>query len=790
METKNAYQNNLSSNFLYFKSDEKNTIDKSVPEKLELPEILFITSYPPRECGIATYSQDLIKAMENQFVNSFSIKVCAIENDFEKNEYKNKVKYRLNTSDSKSYSQLTKKINENDKIKIVVLQHEFGFFADTLSEFNLFITSLNKPIVIAFHTVLPNPNAELKNNVKLLVQNANGIIVMTNSALNILTENYNISAEKVTVIAHGTHLVSHLDKRLLKQKYGLEHHKILSTFGLLSSGKNIETTLDALPNIIKTTPEVLFLIIGKTHPNVMQKEGEKYRESLQEKIKFLHLEKNVKFINKYLPLEELLEYLQLTDIYLFTSNDPNQAVSGTFSYALSCGCPVISTPIPHAKEVLSEGSGIIFDFGNSPQLSEAVNKLLFDVKLRLNIISKGLHKITCTAWENSAVSHALFFQKLMKESMQLHYRNPKINLNHLKKMTTEFGILQFSKINHPDINSGYTIDDNARALIAICQHYKLTNDENDLKYIAIYLDFIAYCERVDDQFINYVDFNTKFTQQNLEVNLEDSTGRAIWALGYLISLSAIVPKVLIIKAKQIFERSITSCKTSHSPRAMAFMIKGLYYYNRTIDNVRTEELTTLLANRLLQMYKHEASPNWQWFESYLTYANSVLPEALLCAYSITGDQNYKNIAKESFDFLISKTFTRTAIKVISNRTWQLKGEENGSFGEQPIDVAYTIIALRKFHDIFKEKKYLIKMEIAFNWFLGNNYLQQIVYNPCTGGCFDGIEEKNVNLNQGAESTVCYLIARLTMEQLKPTVLPVRNSVFDIIKNRNTINSVA
>lgn len=738
-----------------FFSDNAATTDKN-----SLPEILFITSYPPRECGIATYSYDLIKAFKNQFVYSFSLQVCALENKNEKHTYKEDVKYLLDTSEPESYKEMADKINNDDNIKIVLLQHEFGFFAESLSDFNDFVTKLNKPIVIVFHTVLPRPDEVFKQNVQHLLNKVSGIIVMTKSAEEILNRDYIVDSKKITVIPHGTHLVPHLDKKILKEKYGLQNRKILSTFGLLSSGKNIETTLDALPSIIKTSPEVLFLIIGKTHPTVALREGEKYRDELKRKIKELHLEDHVKFINKYLPLDELLEYLQLTDIYVFSSNDPNQAVSGTFSYALSCGCPVVSTPIPHAKEVLSAESGIIFDFGNSQQLAEAVNKLLFDVKLRLNIISNGLHKITCTAWENSAVAHAQFLQKVSNNKIELHYRNPEINLDHIKKMTTDFGMIQFSKINQPDINSGYTIDDNARAMIAFCQHFKMTNDKSDLKYIKIYLDFIAYCERQGDQFMNYVDYNNNFTAQNAEVNLEDSTGRAIWALGYLVSLSHILPQELTLKAENILERVFKTVHKIHSTRAMAFVIKGLYYYNRTVDSENTIELTSLLANRLVQMYRHESSENWKWFESYLTYANSVLPESLLCAYTITGNVVYKDIAKESFDFLISKTFNETGIKVISNKTWHLKDEEKSQFGEQPIDVAYTIITLRKFHDIFKDKDYLIKMEMAFNWFLGNNHLQQIIYNPCTGGCFDGLEEKNVNLNQGAESTVSYLMARL------------------------------
>jgi len=767
MKNDNVFRSNGNPGFLPFMgknyfSDQKKMLSKPNPDESTTPDILFISTYPPRECGIATYSQDLIDALKKQFVYSFNIQICAVESSNEKHTYGKEVKYKLDTSDKDSYIEMAEKINADDNIKVVLLQHEFGLFSELVDDFNNFVASIKKPLAIVFHTVLPRPDEVFKQKVQHLLDYADGIIVMTNGASEILERDYRVDTDKISVIPHGTHLVPYLDKNKLKEKYGLTGKRVLSTFGLLSSGKSIETTLDALPAIVKTTPETMFLIIGKTHPTVVLQEGEKYREELQRKIIDLNLQNNVKFINKYLPLDELLEYLQLTDIYLFTSKDPNQAVSGTFSYALSCGCPVVSTPIPHAKEVLSGDTGILFDFGDSKQLTEAVNRLLFDENLRLNIISNGLHKITCTAWENSAVAHAKFLQKVANNKFELHYRNPDINLQHIKKMTTDFGMLQFSTLNEPDIHSGYTIDDNARAMIALCQHYKMTHDKSDLEYISIYLDFIAYCERPKEQFLNYVDFNNNFTTQNAEVNLADSTGRAIWALGYLISLAQILPYELTSKAQKIFDRAIQSSDNTHSPRAMAFMIKGLYYYNRSVENKNTAKIVTLLADRLVQMYRHESSPEWQWFEGYLTYANSILPEALLCAYTITDDVTYKRIAKESLDFLLGKTFTDSEIKVISNQTWCHKGgdQSNCGFGEQPIDVAYTIITLRKFHDIFKEKTYLDKMEMAFNWFLGNNHLQQIIYNPCTGGCFDGLEEKNVNLNQGAESTVSYLMARM------------------------------
>ncbi len=655
----------------------------------------------------------------------------------------------------------------------MMIQHEFGFFEKKESDFNEFLSAVTKPIVIVFHTVLPNPNEALKAQVIQIAGVAESIIVMTNASANILVKDYSIERKKITVIPHGTHLVPQSDVDLLKHKYHLTGKRILSTFGLLSSGKSIETTLDALPAIVEKYSNVLFLIIGKTHPSVLKHEGEKYRNMLEEKVAAKQLGENVKFINQFVPLPELLEYLQLTDIYLFTSKDPYQAVSGTFSYAISSGCPVISTPIPHAREVLGTDAGIIVDFENPEQLSNAVIKLLKDEKLRKNISSNGLHRMASTAWENTAISHAMLFEKIDSGQVCLYYNSSVVNLNHIKKMTTKFGMIQFAIISQPDIDSGYTLDDNARAMVAMCQNFELTNDAKDLLEIDNYLQFIKYCLQAEGYFLNYVDEQKQFTEQNYTTNLADSNGRAIWALGYLVSISNLISKEsqsIATDAAVTMKKALLNVNKMHSTRAMAFVIKGLYYSNTFKKSDNHTEIIKHLANRLVQMYRHEADGSWLWFESYLTYANSILPEALLCAWLDTGDVVYKDIAKSSFDFLLSKIFRDGRIKVISNKGWLHKAQNGISNkaeiigGEQPIDVAYTILALSKFYKVFKEDAYKHKMELAFNWFLGANHLHQIIYNPCTGGCYDGLEENYVNLNQGAESTVSYLMARLTIEK--------------------------
>jgi glycosyltransferase involved in cell wall biosynthesis len=764
--------NNLDGKGLYgyeriiYPPDYESKIKKRTTQdiKNDLAEVLVITSYPPRECGIATYSQDLIKALNNKFSESVTFKVCALKTGNQDYIYPDEVKYVLDTSQVTSYLNLAQTINDDDQIQLVLVQHEFGLYKEQELAFLQMLYELSKPIVLVFHTVLPKPDQHLKTEIKNIIAACRSIIVMTNTSANILMYEYGISKQKISVIPHGTHLVPHLSKKILKEKYKLTGRKVLTTFGLLSSGKSLETTIEALPAIIKQCPEVVFLIIGKTHPEVVKNDGEVYRISLINKVKELELQNHVIFINKYLSLPELLEYLQLTDIYLFTSNDPNQAVSGTFVYAMSCGCPIISTPIPHALELLSKDTGIIFDFNDSVQLAKAVIKLLKDNPLRKSIVINTLQKIVSTAWENSAVSHAMLFQKVAGDKIKIKFNLPDINLDHLQEMTTNVGLIQFSKVNQPDINSGYTLDDNARALVATCMNFKREASDERIEEIRKYLGFIKFCQQPAGDFLNYVDKDKNFTNQNKEVNLDDSNGRAVWALGYLLLLKGLLPEDIISDTEAILAKSLSSLGKIDSPRAMAFTIKGIYYRQKVVKDTENLDIIRAFANKLVKLYKREATDNWEWFENCMTYANSILPEAMLYSWLITKESIYKDIAKTSFNFLLEHTFNENGIQVISNRTWLHKGQEAGQFGEQPIDVAYTIMTLAKFYDVLKVEDYRTKMIIAFDWFLGNNRLNQIIYNPCTGGCYDGLEETHVNLNQGAESTVSYLMARLTIEK--------------------------
>ncbi len=740
-------------------------IKSSIDIEISKPEILFITSFPNRECGIATYCDDLLKSIQNQFGSSFTVTVCALESDEKNYDYPDCVKFILKTNNFDDYIDLAKKINSDTAIKLVFVQHEFGLFGGEMGEYyTQFLLLIKKPTITTFHTVLPNPDNKRKSIVKSIAKLTDKIVVMTKKSSKILQNDYDIPFEKIEVIHHGTHLISSQKELEKTDKNYFDKRFVLSTFGLLGENKCIETALDALPAIIEKFPTVLYLIIGKTHPEIIKNEGEKYRNFLVQKVADLGLQNNVTFINKYLPLDELIEYLQRTTIYLFTSKDPFQAVSGTFAYAMASGCPVISTPIPHAKEMLRNGTGIIVDFQNPKQLANAAKQLLGSNNLLRQKSLNGLHKIVPTAWQNSAIAHINLINKELNNSVNLKFEIPTINLKHIKRLTTDKGMIQFSQIDVPDFGSGYTIDDNARALVAVAKHYKLTGDKNDLILIETYLNFIISCQQEDGSFLNYVDIDGQFMVKNQDENLEDANGRAIWALGEFCSFGKLFDSVYIKMAENSIKKAFQNIVKLRSPRAIAFSIKGLYHYNSKRKETKIKLLITSLADDLVSKYRGVSDAKWHWFEDYLTYGNSVLPQAMLYAHLATGSELFKKVAKSSFDFLLSVIFKNNQIKVISNQGWHVKGKTANKFGEQPIDVAYTVMALDLFYEVFKEKIYLEKISVAFEWFLGKNHLKQIIYNPCTGGCYDGLEENHVNLNQGAESTVSYLLSRLTIEK--------------------------
>jgi len=729
-------------------------------------KMLIVSSYPPRECGLATFSNDILNAVEVVFGKTLPIEVCALQNGESQFQYNSEVTHILSTYLLEDYRKVAEEINERDDIGLVCVQHEFGLFGGEYGDYLLaFLLALNKPVITVFHSVLPNPDKNRKKIVRAIADLSDRIVVLTKKSQEVLIKQYGYQNSKTILIPHGTHIVLWEQKEKLKIKYDYSDKIVMSTFGLISENKSIETVLYALPEIVNKHPEVIYLVLGKTHPEILKREGERYRNMLMNIVQELHLENNVLFINKYLELNQLLEYLTLSDIYLFTSKDPNQAVSGTLAYAMSCGCAVISAPIPHAVETINEDTGILLKgFGKSDEFQKAIIELIDNKEKRISMGRNAFSLTRSTTWENVAIQYGLLFGELTKRVEDLRFNIPPIKLDHIKELTTDFGMLQFSNFSQPDPTSGYTLDDNARALIDMVMYHKYYEDDIALKLANIYLSFMESMQRDNGWFDNYRNYEEQLTNQNYEVNLDDANGRALWSLGYAIAHKQILPVDLVSRAEKCWDKSLERIHDIKSPRAIAYAIKGLYLYYSVYQNKKIKQLTKQLANMLLHQYKISSKEDWHWYEDYMTYANNVLPEAMMYSFLTTKDKRFKRIAEISFDFLLAHYFMKGQLTVISNRGWFKKENERVFCGEQPMEVATTIIALDLFYNVTGKKKYRDQLELAFSWFLGNNHLKQIMYNTKNGASYDGLENKQVNINQGAESTLCFFKTQIIMEQ--------------------------
>ena len=472
----------------------------------------------------------------------------------------------------------------------------------------------------------------------------------------------------------------------------------------------------------------------------------------------MKLQKHVKFYNKYVKLEEIIQYLKATDIYLSTSDNPNQITSGTLSYAMGCGRAVVSTPFFHAKDIVSNERGRLVEFKNPESIAKAIAEILSSDKQRVEMEKNAYYYTRHMTWQNVAMSYGKVFKKVLKDKNIEIKELPKINIKHLVKLTDDFGIIQFANQSNPDKNSGYTLDDNARALLTATMYYEKFKEYKQLRLMKVYLDYINYVKGKDGKLYNFVNKDKIIDLSNWS---EDAHGRAIWALGYLSTIEEI-PKDLKNKSENLFLEALSACSVMSSPRAMAFSIAGLYNYNKNKNSQLITKNIRKLADVLVSHYNHNSHEGWQWFEPYLTYSNSKLPEALFYSYQATNDQKYLEIAAESLNFLMSKTFENETFIPIGQKGWYEKDKERSYFDQQPVEAGYTVQTLIEAYKATQNEKYKDYALNAFKWFLGSNMLQQTVYNESTGGCHDGIGEGAVNLNQGAEATLSYLLARLTI----------------------------
>jgi len=723
--------------------------------------IVFVSTYPPRECGIATFTQDLLTYCQKVLGTRIQCKVAAFNlTPLDTYRYPPEVAWEIDQNNKAEYHNLAKTINTEDNIIGVIVQHEYGIFGGIEGEKILsFITHCRKPMLVTLHTVLPHPNDEMRAVTEKIILLASTIVVLTQNSKNIIEETYPQAIDKVFVIPHGIHPTAFSTPEAYKEKLELEHHIVLSTFGLLSRGKGIEYAIAALPEIIKKYPSVLYLILGQTHPVIIRNEGEKYRIELSRLIKKLGLGKHVKFYDQYLGLTDLFQFLKATDIYIATAINPNQAVSGTLSYALGTGRAVVSTQFAQAKENVTADVGRLVPVQDSSALTEALLDLLGDMKRLKQMHKNAYEKTRPMLWSNIAKQYLALLNRPIV---------PPLKLDHLRKMTDDFGLFQFAEGSVPDKDSGYTLDDNARALIFCSWMVQKEATQELIALMQTYLTFIKKCQLEDGSFINYISFKEKVAaEQNNEEDLQDPQARALWALSNIMS-NTMLSASLRNQAKEMFLKALPKGCALTYVRSIAFAIKSFALAQEALPEKRELLLHYIEnhADRLLAALKENAEKSWYWFEDYLSYNNALLAESLLIAGDVTKNSDYTTGGIRSLKFLISKTFSAGTYIPIGHSKWYKNNKKRSIYDQQPEDPASTILALATAYKITHNKEYKKLAKNCFSWFLGNNSLHIPLYDKKTGGSYDGLHPDRVNLNQGAESLVSYLMSSFTIRELQ------------------------
>lgn len=743
-----------------------------------IKKIAFIGNYLPRRCGIATFTTDLCEtfADQNPSVQVFAVPVTDIEEGY---DYPERVRFEIKEQDIDSYKAAADFLNFNN-IDVVCLQHEFGIFGGDAGGYILaLLRQLNMPIITTLHTALKNPSARQRRVMDELLDLSDYAVVMTQKAVDILQVVYKIHESKMRLIPHGIPDVSFIDPNFYKDQYGVEGKTALLTFGLLAPHKGIEVVLRALPNIIKEYPNAVYIVVGATHPNLLRREGEAYRIFLQRLCDEYRISKNVIFHNRFVSPEELKELLVLADIYITPYLEEAQIVSGTLAYSFGVGNAVISTPYWHAAELLSDGKGILVPFNDPEAIGQAIIRLIGNENernaMRKNAYLLGREMI----WSNVTLKYASIFEESRMKRSPVTQKKikmypleqqvpvlPDIKIDHLVRMTDSIGIFQHATFNVPNFSEGYCTDDNARALIltVLLENLGIINPLKINDLASRYLGFLRYAwDPSINRFRNFLTFQRNWKE---EMPSEDCHGRALWAIGTCIGQSK--NEGFAQMPVEFFEKALASSASFTSPRAWAFILLGIHEYLQRFHGDRlARNYMQILATRLHDLYKANSDAEWRWFESSLTYCDAKLPHALLLSGHDLDNEEMLRSGIEALGWLAKiQTSTRGHFQPVGSDGEYHRGGVKPVFDQQPTEASATVSACLEAYRVTKDKMWYGEALNAFQWFLGSNDLGISLYDPVAGGCCDGLHINRVNRNQGAESTLSFLLSLTEMTQME------------------------
>jgi len=756
--------------------------------KPSLPSrIAVIGNYLPRQCGIATFTTDLCSAIAAEFGTArlLALPVNDIEQGY---DYPARVRWSLDQNNVASYEEAARFLNFNN-IDMVCLQHEYGIFGGPAGSHILhLLRSLKMPVVTTLHTVLREPNPDQLMVMEQIAELSDRLIVMSQLSSQFLQEIFKVPGSKIDMVPHGVPDLPFLDPNFYKDRFGVEGKAVLLTFGLLSPNKGIENVIEALPKVLSKHKNVVYIVAGATHPHILRREGDKYREHLQAVAKEVGVQSNVLFYNRFVSPEEMVEFIGAADIYITPYRHEAQVVSGTLAYALGAGKAIISTPYWHAIELLDDRRGSLVPFQNPGAIAQKTIELLDTPALRHSMRKRGYLFAREMVWKRVAQGYMESFSRVRSDRLQ----NPRVQfsarvaskslnllpvlkLNHLHRLTDDIGMFQHSIFTIPNYGEGYTTDDNARALIFTASLARTMSDKlgdrkstasaSSLEASSRYLSFLEHAfNPVNGRFKNFLTFDRRWNETE---GSEDCHGRALWALGTVLGRS--LDEGLRSAAGRLFEFSLPAILEFRSPRAWAYALIGVQEYLNSYPGDRdAQKVRSVLSRRSLEMYEAVRTPEWHWFEDVLAYGNARLPQAMLLVGSACSDDRMISVGLEALDWLLTQQRCETHghFVPIGSQGFYRRGDEKARFDQQPIEAAGAVSACLQAYRVTGDIRWRNEAWSAFNWFLGDNDLQLPLYDPLTGGCRDGLHPDRANENQGAESTLSFLMALLEMCTLK------------------------
>lgn len=734
-----------------------------------------ISSYVPKKCGIATFTHNLFTSYQNLYASAG--KIVAIDG-ISQGDYPQEVDFVFDKNKVSEYTTAAGHINASD-LQVVNLQHEFGLFGGPEGRhITRLLEKLKKPVVTTVHTVLQKPSLGYYTSLIEVIQRSQRVVVMSNKAIEILREIYYVPPEKIVMIPHGVPDLPFVETEYFKKELGLTGRTVLLSFGLLNPGKGIELVLEALPEVVRNYPDLLYVILGKTHPEVAMIYGERYRESLQKLTRENNLENNVLFIDKFVTYEELYNYISASDLYITPYHSLEQITSGTLAYAVALGKAVISTPYWYAQEVLANDRGYLVPFNNPKALAGTMSGILSHREEMRKTRRAAYEYGRSMIWSRVAeLYHDLFkevykefsLKKLQKISVVYKSSEDYLRRHNLYKMfdrlTDDTGIFQHTKYGIPDLKHGYSADDVGRALGIIMKVARFDKEPGYYQLAKKYLAFILYVQKEDGRFHNFVGYDRRIMDED---GGDDTFGRVLMGLGSAVALSTDPP--LAILAKEIFDRAVAGRQPglplSTYPKAMAYSICGLSdYLKKYPEAPEAGELLKAGADYLVKLYKANKGPNWDWFDPAVTYSNAKVPYALMMAHSILKDEVYLTTAVATLNFLTSIQYNGAYFDIVGNQNWLVNGEKRAIFDQQPIEIGCLVEAyceaLRQTHD----ENYRDLAKKAFSWFFGNNCRGVPVYNLKDAYPLDGLTDTGANANSGAESVLAFAQAITSLKDI-------------------------